>query len=61
MILIYAVYKHDEKYASGQFIKAVKSYTEALEFEEQLKQDPNKADNISRLIFRSTPSIREKI
>ena len=52
-ILIYAVYNHSRpRKLNEHFLKSVPSYAEALKIEKELKQDPDKADNIARLIFR---------
>ena len=53
-VLIYAVYNHNRPQKLNEhFLKSVPSMAEAEEIKEMLLNDPDKADNILRLVFRS--------
>ena len=52
-ILIYAVYKHSHpRKLNEHFLTSVPSYEEALRIKKDLMLNPDKADNIAKLIFR---------
>ena len=57
-ILIYAVYKHSHpRKLNEHFLKSVPSYAEAQRIRRQLMEDPGKAANIARLIFRAQSNL----